>query len=430
MAWSGYSVSWWTRRRTSELAVFAVALALRLAWVGYLRDRHAGLFGPDAPSYDALATSLLAGKGLQKQDYTGLFSSAERSLTVRSFRPPLLPLVLAGVYGAAGHRLWAARLVIAVIGAATCVVVMTVARRVFDQPTAVLAGLLTALYPKFVYYAGALVTETPCTYLLAVAVALLLAGRQAERRWWPWAAAGVALGLGTLARSSLLLSVPVAALWVLIVRRQKRRALLEAALVVVGFVVVMTPWWVRNARVHGRFVAATTEGGYTLWVTNNARATGGGHCFFPEEKGEFDGLSEVEIDRLFRRKGMAYIREHPGHFLRLAGAKFVRFWRLWPHADYVGRETATVAGVSFTPILLLALWGLVQSRRRWRPVLLFVLLFGYYTALHMVFMAVTRYRVPIVPYLVVLAAWGIVDIARRVRGLRPGAIEDDEERNA
>ncbi len=428
MAWSGSLVSWWKARSRAEVAVFALALALRLAWVGYLEWRGAGLFGPDAPSYDALATSLLEGRGLQKGDYLGLFTDPQQSLVVRSFRPPLLPLVLAGVYGTAGHRLWVARVVMAVLSAATCVVVMAVARRVFDGPTAVVAGLLSAVYPKFVYYAGALVTETPCTYLLAVAVALLLAARVAESGGWRWAAAGAALGLAALARSSLLLFAPVAAAWVLVARRGRRRALFEAALVLVGFVAVMSPWWVRNYRVHGRFVPATTEGGYTLWVTNNPLADGGGHCFLPDADGAFDGLSEVEVDRLFWRKGMAHIRAHPGHFARLAAAKLARFWRLWPHADYVGRGTAVVAGASFTPILLLAIWGTLRSRGHWRGVLLLLLLCGYYTALHMVFMAITRYRVPLVPYLIVLAAWGLVDVARRVR--RPHGTRAEGEGDA
>jgi len=416
-------VSWWQTRGRAELVVFAVALVPRLLWVGYIEHQGRGLFGPDAPSYDALALSLLEGHGLAKQDYGGLFTDPGESLTVRSFRPPLLPAVLAGIYGVAGHRLWAARVVMAVLGAGTCVVVMAVARRLFDRRTAVLAGLLTAVYPKLVYYAGMLVTETMCTYLLAVAVALLLAAWQAEAGWSRWLAGGVALGLAALTRSSLLLFAPVAAFWVLVARSRRRRALWEAALVLVGFAVVMTPWWVRNYRVHGRFVAATTEGGYTLWVTNNPRADGGGHCFLPEQAGEFDGLTEAEIDRLFWRKGMAWIRTHPGEFLRLVGAKLVRFWRLWPHAEHVGTATAVVAGVTFAPVLLLALWGLARARSRWRPVLLLILLFGYYTALHAVFMAITRYRVPIVPYLIVLAAWGAVDVWGRVRGRREE--EDD-----
>ena len=192
------------------------------------------------------------------------------------------------------------------------------------------------------------------------------------------------------------------------------KVLERAGLVVRGCVAARAPWWVRNARIHGRFVAATTECGYTLWVTNNERADGSGHCFLPRPPGEFDGLTESEIDRLFWRKGVAYIRAHPAHFVRLAGAKFVRFWRPWPHTDEVGAAVAVVGGVSFVPLLLLALWGLARSRAQWRPVLLFVLLFGYYTALHMVFMAITRYRVPMMPYVIVLAAWGMVRAYERL----------------
>lgn len=407
-------MSWWKNQRKAELVVFAVALAARLTWVGYVERSGRGLFGPDAPSYDALAVSLVEGRGLEKLDYGGLFTDPAKSIVVRSFRPPLLPLMLAGLYGTLGHHYWVARAVLAVVGAATCVVVMALARRIFGRPTDVVAGLLIALHPKLIYYSAAIVTETPCTYLLAVAVALLLAGWQAERAWWPWVAAGAALGLTTLARSSAMLLAPVAAGWIVIVRANRRRAVTEAALVVVAFVLTMTPWWIHNVAVHGRFIAATTEGGYTLWVTNNERADGSGHCFLPERTGEFDGLTEAEIDRLFWRKGMDYIRSHPGRFARLAGAKFVRFWRLWPHADHVGRGTAIVGGVSFIPILLLAVYGLFRARAHWRPVLLFLAIFGYYTALHMVFMAITRYRVPLEPYLIVLASWGVVDLASRL----------------
>ena len=408
-------MSWWKDRRKAELLVFGVALVLRLAWVGYLERSGRGLIGPDAPSYDALAMSLVEGRGLRKLDYAGLFTDPRQSIVVRSFRPPLLPAVLAGLYGTLGHHYWVGRAVLAAVGAATCIVVMAIARRVFGRPTDVVAGLLAAVHPKLIYYSGTLVTETPCTYLLAVAVALLLAGWQAERAWWPWVAAGVALGLTTLTRSSALLVPPVVVLWLLAVRANRRRALAEGGLVLLAFVLTMTPWWLHNAAVHGRFIAATTEGGYTLWVTNNERADGGGRCFFPEPPGDFDGLTEAEIDRLFWRKGTDYIRAHPGHFLRLAGAKFVRFWRLWPHAEHVGRATAAIGGATFIPLLLLAIYGTVRSRERWRPVLLFFALFGYYTALHMVFMAITRYRVPLEPYLIVLAGHGLVTLTGRGR---------------
>ena len=400
-----------------ELGIFALALVLRLAWVAAIEVRGRGLFGPDAPSYDDLARGLLAGRGLQKEDYPHLFTDGTPSLTVRSFRPPLLPIVLAGIYAVAGHHTVAARVVMALLGAGTCVVVCRIGRRAFDARTGTVAGLLTAVYPKFVYYAGALVTETLCTLLLAAAVWMLLAAADDERAWWRWAVAGVALALAALTRSSLLAFPALAALWVLIVRPRKARAVAEAALLVAAFAAAMAPWWIRNYSVHGRFVAATTEGGYTFWVTNNPRADGSGHCFWPDPPGGFDGLSEAEIDREFYRRGLDWVQVNPRHFLRLSANKFLRFWRPWPHADEpaVGLLAAVVAGATFIPVLLLALWGDLVSSRRWRRTLLFDMIFLYYTALHMVFMAITRYRLPIEPYLIVLAAWGILHVRRTGR---------------
>jgi 4-amino-4-deoxy-L-arabinose transferase-like glycosyltransferase len=410
-----------TSRRT-ELAIFALALVLRLGWVAVLEWRGRGLIGPDAPSYDALATNLLAGRGLQKQDYTHLFTDGTPSLTVRSFRPPLLPILLAGVYGVFGHHILAARVAVAILGAVTCVVVYHIGRRTFSQRAGILAGLASAVYPKFVYYAGLVTTETLCTLLLAMAVWLLVAAWQGES-WWRWPAAGAVLALAALSRSSLLLLPGVAVLWTVIVSGGRQRALKAALLLVVAFAAVMSPWWVRNWAVHGRFVPATTEGGYTFWVTNNPRATGGGHCFWPDPPGGFDGMTEVEIDREFYRRGWRWVRSHPVEFVRLSAAKFVRFWRLWPHASEpaVGMTAAVVAGLTFVPVLLLALWGAAVSLSRWRPLLLLAMIVLYFTGLHMVFMAVTRYRLPLEPYVIVLAAWGALDIWGRLRRTTPAA---------
>ncbi len=410
-------MKWLATERRVELAVFALALVLRLAWVGVIQYRGGALFGPDAASYDALAMSVLEGRGLCKWDYQGLFTDPNHAILVYSFRPPLLPLVLAGIYGVLGHSYAAARVFMALLGAATCLAVVRLARQLFGCREGAIAGLLAAVYPRLIYYSGAIVTETPYTFLLCLAVSVLLAAQRSQDTLWRWPLAGALLGLATLCRSALLAFVVSVAAWVFLTRPQKGRAAWEAALVIAGFCAAMGAWWGRNYAIHGRPVAATTEGGYTLWVTNNERADGGGHCFWPDDKASFDGLSEVEIDRRFYQLGTAYIRSHPGRFLELAAAKFVRFWRLWPHASEpaVGIVAAVVAGATFTPVLLLAGIGAYVERRRWRDLSLLYLLIAYCTALHMVLMAITRYRLPIEPFLIVLASRGLGRLCNRER---------------
>jgi len=412
-------MSWLGNRRRVELAIFLLALAVRLAWVGTIESTYRDLIGPDARSYDDLAIKLLEGKGLRKWDYQGLYNDPNRALIVTSFRPPLLPIVLAGVYGVAGHHFWVARVAMALLSAATCVVVSRVARRVFGAEVAAVAGALLAVYPKAVYYSGMVVTENLYLFLVAMLVALLLAAGEAERGAWRWPLAGAVMGLATLCRSALLGFPVFAALWVWVVRPRKRRAVGEVALLALGFVVAMGPWWVRNAALHGRFVPATTEGGLTFWVTNREGADGSGHVDYSSVRGKFEDLSEAEIDREFYRLGRAQVRAHPGAFVRLAAGKFVRFWRLWPHASEpsVGLAAAIMAGVSFTPVLLLAAWGALLSVRQWRPLLLIYLLIAYYTLLHMVYMAITRYRLPLEPFLIVLASHALVAVVKRRRSV-------------
>lgn len=415
IAWNDIRANWSRAERRAGIVVFALALAVRLAWVGVVELRGGALFGPDALSYDVLARNLLKGEGLWKWDYQGLFADPHQALAVRSFRPPLLPVVLAGLYGVVGHRLWAARLVMAVLSAAACLAVMRLARRVFDARVALLTGLLMAVYPKLVYYAGAIVTENLYILLLALALWALVAGREAGG-WWRWATAGGLLGLATLCRSALLAFPPVACLWV-VVARPRWRSVAEGALVALGFAAVMSPWWIRNAGFHGRFIPATTEGGLTFWVCNRRGADGGGHVDYRPVRGEFEGLGEAEIDRRFYRLGLAEARAAPGNFARLLGAKFIRFWRPWPHASEpsVGPGKAALAGATFIPLIVLAIWGAVASRAQWRPLSLIYLLFAYYTALHMVFMAVTRYRLPLEPYLMMLAASALAGMTTRER---------------
>ena len=81
-----------------------------------------------------------------------------------------------------------------------------------------------------------------------------------------WRTALVALGTGmaggaaVLTRPSWGLFLPAALLaWVMAClvgrdRYRRRAALRGSVLVLVGVVLVMSPWWVRNARIYGRFV--------------------------------------------------------------------------------------------------------------------------------------------------------------------------------
>ena len=232
--------------------VFLLALGVRLGYVLTLED---GLAWDDARHYDRTARNFLQGDGLILDEHH------------RVERPPLYPLLLAGIY-LINHYLQVAgdvplvRLAQVLIGAATVLLVWWTGRRLFGERSALLAALLAAAYPFFIYYTGVLLSETLAVFLVALATAALVATWEERALHYP-VAAGAALGLLCLTRSSFLLLPPLVVLVWLLVRRPRKRALLESALISVIWVAVLVPWVARNYLVtHGRFVPGTLTAGW------------------------------------------------------------------------------------------------------------------------------------------------------------------------
>ena len=87
----------------------------------------------------------------------------------------------------------------AILDAGSCFFVYTLARKLFDFPTALLAGIVAAVYGPFIFFTGTLLTPTLITFLGLTTLLLLV--RYQENPKWSWAlGAGAVLGLATLAR--------------------------------------------------------------------------------------------------------------------------------------------------------------------------------------------------------------------------------------
>lgn len=125
-----------------------------------------------------------------------------------------------------------------------------------------IAGLLVLFSGFYARFWGA--TDTFAPYALAGSLSLVFIGRGVQaresgaERWAlirPWLLAGLCAGLGHLARADgllLLLVGIVALLWPVILRRNKsstgaaRTVLISAAAMIIAYLIVMTPWFVRN----------------------------------------------------------------------------------------------------------------------------------------------------------------------------------------
>ena len=201
-----------------------------------------------------------------------------------------------------------------------------------------------------------------------------------------------------LVRPSWALFVPMMlALWLIASWRagQGRAAARGAAICALGVVLVMCPWWVRNARVYGRFVPTALWLGASLYDGLNPRADGGSDMIPFLRDPEIWPLDEQDQDAELTRRALAFVREDPRRALGLAIVKLGRYWSPWPNAAGFRSPALAVAGAAVElPILGLIALGLWDRRRDPRA---WVLLAGpllYFCALHTVFASSMRYRIP------------------------------------
>jgi 4-amino-4-deoxy-L-arabinose transferase-like glycosyltransferase len=409
-------------------AILALAFILRLGAGWVWQSRLDGPFGlGDSASYWALGLAVAEGKPYEH----GLEHA-------QVFRTPGYPILLAPILRVLGDNrraLLLARAEAALLGTLAVAAVWWLTRLLFDDRAALLAAALATFYPGAIVLSVLVLSEAPFCPLMLLNLGLWIAAWQAQGRGRTIAlslAGGVVAGAATLMRPSWLLFTPfaavVAVVLTLLQRKDLLRQLLIASCLIVGLVVAMLPWWVRNARVTGRFVPTTLQVGASLYDGLSPEATGASNMDFTarfleqelqgDENIEPAESLEIRLDRRMRSESLAWAGENPGQALRLAGVKFLRMWNIWPNEPSLSSWPIRLAVLfTYTPLLFFAIMGAWRTFDRGWPYIVCWLPAVYFTALHTVFVSSIRYREPAMLALLALAAGAIEMFRRReIRG--------------
>ncbi len=378
-----------TLRRFALPLLVLSAFTLRLLVVLLLPDQSAQL--PDAIAYRHAAEHLKQSLQLG----TPVFM-------------PLYPLLLTFTGGGVGQLLLDVTLSTLLV-----YLIHQLAMTLFrDVRVALLAALIAAIYPHFIFFAAVGLTET---LFMTLTVAAYLCW---YRRLFAWAA--VLIVLSILTRPAIELLVPVLVLWfaVGVHRLSLRVAARKLAALGTIYVALMSPWWLHNYMAYGSFVRLNLGAGLALYSGNNPWHRGGGGDFNVDAHAAAVASTDDPVlrDRLLREAAVAHIFSDPREFLAQAGRKFLRFWRLWPFTEtYSSLPYVLASGLSFGSVLTLSIFYLVGwGFRDFRQTASILLLIGYLTAVHMIVPASLRYRLPLEPFLIVLAAGGLVRLGEQL----------------
>ena len=393
--------------------VFALALALRVAYI-FEADASPLFEHPavDAKTYTHHAQRLAAGNWLGIGE--GPF-----------WQPPLYPYFLGAVKVLFPESFfYAVRFVQALLGALVCAMSWWIGRALFNPAVGLLAGIGAALCGPLIFFDGELLPASLAAFVdLLALVVLLRVWRRPSR--WGFLGAGAAFGVGALAVPTVLtfaVAVPIVLLW----RAPRRQGLIWTGAFSLGVILAITPVAWRNWAIGGDGVGISYNAGINLYIGNNPDYA---ETVAIRPGWEWDELvtqpARAGIERpsaksaYFAERAWDYIKGDPTGWLGLMGHKLGAFW----HGDERGRNqpiyfwrtysnvlSASLwkAGIAFPFGLVapLALWGMLLSLRRIGPTWPLLYVLSYCLGVVAFFVA-ARYRVPVLPVLLVFAAYGL-----------------------
>jgi len=423
--------------RNGGRAGLAALIAILLLGVG-LRTAEAWDGRPpvyDAAAYASIAANLERGEG---------FTLGSEATQPASNYSPGVPLFAGGLFAITGgvhERL--ARLALALIGTLAVLFAYLIGRRLSGVPAGLIGAAAVAIYPALLEYQGMLMGEPLAATLLSAAVLAMLwaagpavSARGSCRGGPPpprhprvrWLISGLLLGALALVRPEYIaIALPIAV--VVLARRGWagwRECAQDALVLLVGLVVIVAPWTVRNAVALNRFVPVSTGGGQVLFAGSYMPSGGD-----PERVGEevlerhpelrkelppdprleliLAALAErrypgMETDEALARMGRERLWDDvSGQPVDYAGFVVAKVWRIWSHGPRdVMREPAWT--VFHLLLVALGLLGLIvlARQRRWEALLIGVVLLSV-TATGALLVASPRRALVTIPLVAALA---------------------------
>jgi len=326
------------------------------------------------------------------------------------------------------------------LGAVNCVLVYFIARRIFNQKVGLIAGLLCALSGLFIFYDSLLLYTSLSLFLNSLLFLFILdvADKPGNNKLF-WL--GIFLGICVITQASIGLFGILAIIWVL--RRQGAgwpNLIRKFSFFLLGLGIVVGSVALKNFLAEKDFVLIAGNVGFNFYSGNNPEATGVFYCPANIALNQEDmfrdsriiavaetgrDLKTSEVSRFWFDKSFVFIREEPLKWLGLLFRKinYVFGSKEFNHdleynfiSDKIRVFKVMLMDLRF--VLPFSLLGAFLAFRKFpKSTLLYIALIGSAFSI-ILFFVTTRYRMIMLPYLLIFAAFGLFAVWESLKSKR------------
>lgn len=345
---------------------------------------------------------------------------------------PFYPLFVALAYFFMGTNWFSLALLQSVVNIINALIVYVIAMGIFrNQKMAFISFLLFIFYPFYVFQCISISDTVLFCFLLGLIILLMIKNPYIGN-FWSNIFTGITWGLTLLTRFSSISLLPFALMYIFM-RLPSRKAVKSCILIFLMCLLTISPWLYRNYSLTGKIFVVTLRGALAVWYGYNSDSFGvirenvSVDSMGENLEDKVPGLREIEnkeypasinrevdMTEILLKHALNFALSNPWLCLKMMPIKFWKFWT-WNYNPVPTSEDKNqdvlrrkVYIVSYLPLLIFAILGIVLTRKNWRTLSIFYLLFFGYSLLHTILYGFTRLRVPIDQFLMIFAANAIV----------------------
>jgi len=382
------------------LLLVLVSFSFRMIYTVIVRSYLGQEINHDETSYHFYASNLLN------------FGSYSIMCGVKAYYSPGFPVFLYLIYLIFGVNTLLAGFANCAVSALIPLFMYLTADKLFGKRTAALAALIACFYPYYIYYSPLLLTETLLTLTVLVSIYLLIKAREINS-FKLLILSALLMGFSALIKPATILFPAFASVYLFLAKDYRfRKAALQSAVYFAVFFLIMSPWAIRNYFAIGTPLFTNTNSGKTFFGSNNflpGAKTGTYHFDATEIRKNYNafccGLSELERDKKLFAAGIEELKKNWYKIPYLLYMKLIKFWSVRPDPTkdkWTRNDFASL--FSYGIIFVFFLVGFAKTFKRREDAFIFHLTIIYFTLFALFAWGTPRFRLPISPFIIILAA--------------------------